>query len=35
MLAKREWVRFFRQPFRVIAALGQPILFWILFGTGL
>ena len=35
MLAKREWVRFFRQPFRIIAALGQPILFWILFGTGL
>lgn len=35
MLAQREWVRFFRQPFRVIAALGQPILFWILFGTGM
>jgi ABC-2 type transport system permease protein len=35
MLAKREWIRFFRQPFRVVAALGQPILFWILFGTGL
>lgn len=35
MLARREWVRFFRQPFRVIAALGQPILFWVLFGTGL
>jgi ABC-2 type transport system permease protein len=35
MLAKREWIRFFRQPFRVIAALGQPILFWLLFGTGM
>ena len=35
MLAWREWIRFFRQPFRVIAALGQPILFWILFGTGM
>jgi len=35
MLARREWIRFFRQPFRVIAALGQPILFWVLFGTGL
>ena len=35
MLAYREWIRFFRQPFRVIAALGQPILFWVLFGTGL
>jgi ABC-2 type transport system permease protein len=35
MLAWREWIRFFRQPHRVIAALGQPILLWILFGTGL
>ena len=35
MLAWREWVRFFRQPHRVIAALGQPILLWVLFGTGL
>jgi ABC-2 type transport system permease protein len=35
MLACREWVRFFRQPFRVVAALGQPVLFWILFGTGM
>jgi len=35
MLAHREWVRFFRQPFRVVAALGQPILFWVLFGTGM
>ena len=35
MLAYREWVRFFRQPFRVVAALFQPILFWVLFGTGM
>jgi ABC-2 type transport system permease protein len=35
MLAWREWIRFFRQPHRVIAALGQPILLWVLFGTGL
>ncbi len=35
MLAWREWVRFFRQPNRVIGALGQPILFWLLFGTGM
>ncbi|MFM8572313.1 MAG: ABC transporter permease, partial [Pirellula sp.] len=34
MLAKREWIRFFRQPFRVVAAFGQPILFWLVFGTG-
>jgi ABC-2 type transport system permease protein len=35
MLAWREWVRFFRQRNRVIGALGQPILFWLLFGTGM
>jgi ABC-2 type transport system permease protein len=35
MLATREWVRFFRQRNRVIGALGQPILFWLLFGTGM
>lgn len=35
MLAWREWVRFFRQPHRVAAAFGQPIILWILFGTGL
>jgi len=35
MLAKREWVRFFRQRNRVISAVVQPLLFWLLFGTGL
>ncbi|MEZ6136155.1 MAG: ABC transporter permease [Pirellulaceae bacterium] len=35
MLAWREWTRFFRQRNRVIGALGQPILFWLLFGTGM
>ena len=34
-LCWREYVRFFRQRNRVIAALGQPILFWLLFGTGM
>jgi ABC-2 type transport system permease protein len=34
-LCWREMVRFFRQRNRVIGALGQPILFWLLFGTGL
>ena len=34
-LALRELVRFFRQRTRVIGALGQPIIFWILFGAGL
>lgn len=34
-LTLRELVRFFRQRTRVIGALGQPLLFWILFGAGL
>jgi ABC-2 type transport system permease protein len=34
-LTARELVRFFRQRTRIIGALGQPILFWILFGAGL
>jgi len=35
MLAWREWVRFFRQRNRVIAAIIQPLVFWLLFGIGL
>lgn len=35
MLARREWTRFFRQRNRVTAAIVQPLLFWLLFGTGL
>ncbi len=35
VLAKREIVRFFRQPNRVIGGLGQPLLFWLLFSVGL
>jgi ABC-2 type transport system permease protein len=34
-LAQREVVRFFRQRNRVIGAIGQPVLFWLLFGAGL
>jgi ABC-2 type transport system permease protein len=34
-LAARELRRFFRQRTRIVGALGQPILFWILFGAGL
>lgn len=34
-LAKREWVRFIRQPNRVFGAVGQPVIFWLLFGVGL
>lgn len=33
-LAWRELVRFFRQRNRVIGAIGQPVLFWLLFGAG-
>jgi ABC-2 type transport system permease protein len=35
VLCWREIVRFLRQRNRVIGALGQPILFWLLFGAGL
>src|SRR3954467_12589192 len=34
-LGQREWVRFVRQPNRVFGAIGQPIIFWLLFGAGL
>lgn len=34
-MAHREVVRFLRQRSRVIGAVGQPVIFWILFGAGL
>ncbi len=34
-LASRELVRFFRQRTRIVGAIGQPIIFWVLFGAGL
>jgi ABC-2 type transport system permease protein len=34
-LTVRELVRFFRQRTRIVGALGQPVIFWILFGAGL
>jgi ABC-2 type transport system permease protein len=34
-LAQREWIRFIRQRNRVFGALGQPLIFWLLFGAGL
>lgn len=34
-LAHREWVKFLRQPHRVVSALLQPVVFWFLFGSGL
>ncbi|MCO6045505.1 ABC transporter permease [Aeoliella sp. ICT_H6.2] len=33
-LAWRELVRFFRQRTRVFGALGQPIIFWLMFSEG-
>jgi ABC-2 type transport system permease protein len=34
-LGRREIVRFFRQRNRVVGAVGQPILLWLLFGIGM
>lgn len=34
-LCWREMLRFFRQRNRVIGAIVQPVLFWLLFGAGL
>jgi len=33
-LWRREMVRFARSPFRVIGALGTPVLFWLMLGSG-
>ena len=32
-LVERELVRFFRQPNRIAGAIGQPVIFWLLFGA--
>ncbi|MFQ5351934.1 MAG: ABC transporter permease [Candidatus Binatia bacterium] len=34
-LARRELVRFVRQRNRVFGALAQPVIFWLIFGSGL
>jgi ABC-2 type transport system permease protein len=34
-LCRRELVRFLRQRHRIVGALGQPVLFWLLFAAGL
>ncbi len=34
VLCWREIVRFFRQRNRIIGAIGQPVLFWLLFSVG-
>lgn len=33
-LCRRELVRFFRQRSRVVGALGTPVVFWLLIGSG-
>ncbi len=35
VLWRRDLVRFFRQKSRVIGALAQPLLFWLLLGSGM
>ena len=35
VLWRRDLSRFWRQPMRVISALGQPVLFWLVIGSGL
>lgn len=34
-LARREFVRFIRQPQRVIGAVAQPLMFWLFLGAGM
>lgn len=34
-LWKREMVRFYRQPSRIVGAIGSPLIFWLLIGSGL
>ena len=34
-ICQREFVRFLRYPSRIIGALGTPIVFWLLIGSGI
>lgn len=34
VLARRDVVRFFRQRSRVVGALAQPVIFWLVIGSG-
>jgi ABC-2 type transport system permease protein len=34
-LSWREIIRFFRQRNRIVGSIGTPVVFWLLFGTGL
>ena len=33
-LARREFIRFIRQPTRVIGSVAQPVMFWVFLGSG-
>ena len=35
VLWRRDLARFWRQPARIVSALGQPVLFWVVIGSGL
>jgi daunorubicin resistance ABC transporter membrane protein len=35
VLWRRDLVRFFRQPSRLVGALVQPVLFWVIIGSGM
>ena len=35
VLWRRDLLRFVRQPLRVLAALGQPLIFWWILGSGM
>jgi daunorubicin resistance ABC transporter membrane protein len=35
VLWERDLLRFFRQPSRLAGALGQPLIFWLVIGSGL
>jgi daunorubicin resistance ABC transporter membrane protein len=35
VLWRRDLLRFFRQPSRIAGALGQPVIFWLVIGTGM
>lgn len=35
ILAYREWLRFVRSPGRVVGAVGAPLLFWAMIGSGM
>lgn len=35
VLWRRDLKRFFRQPSRIVGALGQPVIFWLVLGSGM